>query len=210
MCGAFVAQPKLDKILEEMGEHLQVDHHIVPVFGSVAWRFEKGPWSKQGVEGRVEATQRICEEHGFKGVEGRVWRDDQPACSWSAGMAVKAVFALEREGKVEAGMGAEYLRQLRRRFFVEDRNVARRSEQLALAESLKIAREAIEQRLDDGRALAALWEDHQQKEKLRIQGSPTYVFDNGRAMLYGNFDYAILKATVEAMVQGMGPGASAC
>ena len=53
-------------------------------------------------------------------------------------------------------------------------------------------------------------EDHAEKERLRIQGSPTYVFDGGRAMLYGNFDYGILRSTVEELVRGAGPGGSAC
>ncbi len=53
-------------------------------------------------------------------------------------------------------------------------------------------------------------EDHAEKERLRIQGSPTYVFDGGRAMLYGNFDYGILRSTVEELVRRAGPGGSAC
>ena len=82
--------------------------------------------------------------------------------------------------------------------------------QLEVAEGLGLPRGPIEQRLDDGSALAAVCEDHAEKERLRIQGSPTYVFDGGRAMLYGNFDYGILRSTVEELVRGAGPGGSAC
>ena len=69
---------------------------------------------------------------------------------------------------------------------------------------------ASERRLDDGSALAAVCEDHAEKERLRLQGSPTYVFDGGRAVLYGNFDYAILQSTIEELVRGIDPGGSAC
>jgi hypothetical protein len=76
--------------------------------------------------------------------------------------------------------------------------------------TLRIARAGIEKRLDDGSALALLSEDLQEKERLKLQGSPTYVFDHGRAMLYGNFPYGELHATVEELLRGLGPEGSAC
>ena len=50
---ALVAQEKLERVLAELGEHVRVDYRIVPVFGSVPWRFNEGPWAKDGVEGRL-------------------------------------------------------------------------------------------------------------------------------------------------------------
>lgn len=207
---AFVAQSKLDRILEELGEHLSVEYRVVPVFGSVPWRFRNGPWAADGVEGRIEATRRIAAEHGHPEVSGECWRIDAPASSWAPGAAIKAVCGLELDGQVEPGLGATYQVSLRQRFFVDNVNVARQTTQLELAEELDIPRNALEARLDDGTALAALWEDHLDKERLMIQGSPTYVFDGGRAKLYGNFAYGILHATVEELVRGVRPGASAC
>ncbi len=207
---AFVAQTKLDRILTDHQDVLHVTYRVVPVFGSVPWRFAKGPWSKDGVEGRVQATARVAREHGHPEVTGEIWRRDPPASSWSAGAALKAVFALEAEGALPQGKAAEYQWQMRRRFFVDEANVARRSVQLELAEALEVPRGPLERRLDDGSALAALWEDHTEKEALRIQGSPTYVFDGGRAQLYGDFAFGILSATVEQLIKGFAVGASAC
>ena len=102
------------------------------------------------------------------------------------------------------------MRRLSERFFVENRNIARREVQLEVAEELRLPADRVAARLDDGSALAAVWEDFEQKEALRIQGSPTYVFDGGRAMLYGNFAYGILRATVEELVRGVNPGGSPC
>ena len=53
---------KLERLLSEMGAHVEVDYRIVPVFGSVPWRFEHGPWAKEGVEGRIASTRRIAEQ----------------------------------------------------------------------------------------------------------------------------------------------------
>lgn len=207
---ALVAQTKLERILADLGRHLEVDYRIVPVFGSVPWRFTKGPWAKEGVDGRCAATRRIAEQAGRTDVSGDCWRKAPPASSWAPSTAIKAVFALEREGAVAIGSGARYQVALRERFFVHEENVARRDVQLAVAEHLELPRGPIEARLDDATALAAVCEDFAEKERLRIQGSPTYVFDGGRAMLYGNFDYGMLRSTVEELVRGMHPGSSAC
>lgn len=202
---ALVAQQKLDRVLDELGDRLRVDYRIVPVFGSVPWRFSQGPWAKEGLDGRVAATRRIAEQGGRSDVSGECWRC-APSTSWAPAAAIKAVFALDDASEV----GPAYQRALRERFFVAEQNIALRSVQLELAEEMSLPRAAIEARLDDGSALSAVCEDHAEKERLRIQGSPTYVFDGGRAMLYGNFDYGILHATVEELVRGVGPGGSAC
>ena len=205
---AFVAERKLDRVLLELGEHVRVDYRIVPVFGSVPWRFARGPWAKDGVEARVLATRKIAEQGGRTDVSGECWRRAMPSSSWAPAAAIKAVFALE-DGRGEE-VGPSYQRVLRERFFVGEVNIALRSVQLEVAEELDLPRGALERCLDDGSALAAVCEDHAEKERLRLQGSPTYVFDDGRAMLYGNFDYGILRSTVEELVRGMGPGGSAC
>jgi len=207
---AFVAQQKLDRILDEHGPSLDVDYRVVPVFGSVRWRFAHGPWTSDGVAGRVEATRRIVREHGREDVSGACWQKDPPASSWSPGMAIKAVCALEREESIAPGTGARYQRHLREAFFVEERNVARREVQLELLEAFDVRRGAVEARLDDGSALAALWEDHRDREARQIQGSPTFELQEGRAKLYGNFPYGILEALVDELVRGLHVGASQC
>jgi predicted DsbA family dithiol-disulfide isomerase len=205
---ALVAQQKLERVLAELGEHVRVDYRIVPVFGSVPWRFNEGPWAKDGVEGRIAATQRIAQQGGREDVSGECWRKATPKTSWAPAVAIKAVFALPDGRGDEAG--PLYQKALRERFFVQEANIALRSVQLEVAEELGLARAPIEALLDDGTALSALCEDHAEKERLHLQGSPTYVFDGGRAMLYGNFAYGILQSTVEELVRGLAPGGSNC
>lgn len=206
---AFVAQDKLDRVLDELGDRLSVDYHVVPVFGSVPWRLERGAWKDVGIEGRIQATRDIAASHGHPEVSGTCWRDPPPS-SWAPGCAIKAVQALEARQQVPAGTAATFQRRLRAAFFVDERNVARRTVQLEVAETLGVPCAQLETRLDDGTAMAALWEDHLEKERLRIQGSPTYVFEGGRAMLYGNFPFGILQATVEELVKGTTPEGSQC
>lgn len=207
---AFVAEDKLARILHEWGPRVEVRHRVVPVFGSVSWRFTKGPWAAAGPQGRVEATARIAREHGFSTVDGRVWVEDPPASSWSPGAAIKAAFMAEHAGEIQTGTAAAFQWAMREAFFLTNRNIARRPVQLEVAESLHIDRHSLERRLDDGTAYAALWEDDNDRLETRVQGSPTYVFDAGRAMLYGNFPFGVLHATVQELAHGLGLGGSAC
>lgn len=201
---AFAAQSKLERVLADFGARVTVDYRLVPVFGSVAWRFDKGPWSRDGVDGRIAATRRVAEQVGRTDVSGECWRRACPSSSWSPAAAIKAVFAHAPD------VGPAYQRALRERFFVAEQNIALRSVQLEVAEEHRLSRAQIEERLDDGSALAAVWEDYIEKERLHIQGSPTYVFDGGRAMLYGNFEYGVLRSTVDELLRALSPGASQC
>lgn len=207
---AYVAQARLEHLLDSHGANLDVAYHIVPVFGSVPHRFTHGAWAKAGPEGRATVTRKVAHARGYENVSGEVWVKDPPASSWAPSLAVKAAFAAAAADEVEDGVAADYQWQLRERFFVDDVNVARRAAQLEVAEAVGLPRASLEARLDDGTAMAALLEDHMAREALKLQGSPTYVFDGGRAILYGNFDPAILDATIEALERGLHLGGTEC
>lgn len=208
---AFVTEDRFERLRERYGDLLDDSQHVVPVFGSFPKRFAPGgKWHAQGPEGRMHTTARIAREHGHPEVSGQVWVDDTPSSSWSAGQALCAVRLLEHDGLAEEGATRAYTRAMRRAFFVDNLNITRRRAQLQVAEGLGLDRGAIEERLDDGRALACLWEDEDERQRLRIQGSPTYVFDGGRVMIYGNYAEAALVAAVGQLVEGLAVGASRC
>jgi predicted DsbA family dithiol-disulfide isomerase len=207
---AFVAESKLRRLFAEFQPLLEVEYRVVPVFGSLPWRFSAGPWADAGPEGRAQATREICACHGFDAVTGAVWVDDTPASSWSPGMAIKAAFAVEDRGRASAGAGADFQWRLREAFFIENRNIARRSVQLEIAEACGLPVGDLEAALDDGTALALLWEDHHLQEQSYVRGSPTYVFDGGREILYGNVAEEIIRATIEALRRGVAAGRSEC
>lgn len=207
---AFVAQSRLDRLLEERGGCLDIEHRLVPVFGSLPQRFRTGAWARQGPEGRAEATRQVAAEHGRPEVTGRVWVDDTPASSWPVSMAVKAVSRLEREGRAAPGSTGAYLAGLREAFFVRNLNICRREAWLEVARACGVEVARLEALVDEGTAMADLWEDYEEKERLRLQGSPTWVFDGGRALLYGNVSWGVLRATVEELLAGVRPGGTAC
>ena len=60
---------------------------------------------------------------------------------------------------------------------------------------------AIEQVLNDGTALAALMSDMEKKELLKVEGSPSYVMNDGRQKLYGNIGYRVIEANVTELLE---------
>lgn len=207
---AYVAQSKLERVIEEWGPHLSIHYRIVPVFGSLPRRFASGSWSSGGPEGRRVATAEVARAQGCEGVTGELWTGDMPSSSWPAGAAAKAAFLLEERSLAEPGSGAAYLRALRRRAFEANENICRRTVQLSVAEAIGVDPQRLDALLDDGLPYALLAEDDEDRRTAGVRGSPSYVFDGGRAVLYGNFPFEVLHATMEQLLRGLGIGASAC
>ncbi|MCP4504288.1 MAG: hypothetical protein GY822_30585 [Deltaproteobacteria bacterium] len=208
---AYVGQPKLDAVIEKHGQNIAVRHRIVPVFTSIPRRFsEGGTWAKAGPSGRRKTTADVAQKFGFDNVTGAVWESDAPSSSVPAGAAFHAVALLEEREEASIGAAALYLEKLRERFFVDDKNIARRVEQCALAEEMKTPMAAFEAALDDGSALTRLLEDLEDKTSSFIRGSPTWVFDDGRTLLYGNVASSVVHGTIDELLRGHHTGCSWC
>lgn len=206
---AYVAEDKLRHLEQRFGDRIRLQWRVVPVFGDIPARFATGVW-QGGPEGKAALTVRVAQKFGHDEVTGRVWVDDTPASSWAPAAAFEAVRAAEARGELADGSAARWLRHLRRAFFVDNRNIARRDVQRACAEEMGLPWDAVAAGLDDGSALAGVWSSHEERQKLGIQGSPTWVFDGGRAVLYGNVHEGVLLATVAELLGGAEAGCSSC
>lgn len=207
---AYLAHDKIERLQARFGDEITFTFRVVPVFGSVPQRFRTGTWAAGGPEQRTRRTAEIAQEHGHTEVDGAVWRDDPPASSWAPAAVIKAADLLADEGVLDSNVPGALAQALRAAFFRDNHNVARREVQRQVVEGMSLPWTDIQALLDDGRALAALWEDHVEREACRVQGSPTWSFDDGRAMLFGNVSERVLQATVAEMLAGAAPGGSDC
>jgi predicted DsbA family dithiol-disulfide isomerase len=73
-----------------------------------------------------------------------------------------------------------------------------------------IERTNLKQAIDDGRAIAALSADMRSAADQGVKGSPTWVLNEGRQVLYGNIGYRILSANIEELLKHPGNEASWC
>ena len=63
---------------------------------------------------------------------------------------------------------------------------------------------AVESRVHDGSAFAALASDYQDAEKMKIEGSPSFVMNSGRQKLYGNVGYLLIEANIRELMRTPG------
>ena len=59
----------------------------------------------------------------------------------------------------------------------------------------------VESKIDSGGAHAALVADHQRRDRFKIEGSPTFVLNEGRQKLYGNVGYRVIEANIRELLR---------
>lgn len=207
---AYVAQVKLDELRAQFGDGVEIKHHFTPTFGCTEHRIGEGWKDKGGFDGFSKHVVQVCESFPHVEINNAVWKACRPKSSASTHCFIKAVQLLEDEGIIsgqplEAYQGRtlceEFVWRVRLAFFVEAKDVSQHDVLFDIASSLDIKSDAIEERLNNGAAIASLCRDMELKESLHIEGSPTYSLNGGRQKLYGNVGYRILEANVLELKQ---------
>ena len=86
-------------------------------------------------------------------------------------------------------------------FFRDCRDIARWDTQCEIAEALGADIDAIERRIHSGIALARLATDYQDADRMRIEGSPSFVLNEGRQKLYGNVGFHLIEANIQELLR---------
>ena len=89
-------------------------------------------------------------------------------------------------------------------FFRDCRDIARWDVQCELADALGVDINAIEKSIHDGTAFARLATDYQDADKMRIEGSPSFVLNEGRQKLYGDVGFRIIEANIQELLRTPG------
>ena len=58
-----------------------------------------------------------------------------------------------------------------------------------------------EPRIHSGIAFADLAADYQDAQKMRVEGSPSFVLNEGRQKLYGNVGFRVLQANIQELLR---------
>ena len=86
-------------------------------------------------------------------------------------------------------------------FFRDCRDIARWDVQCEIAEPLGVDIARIESCIQSGDAFALLAADYQDAEKMRIEGSPSFVLNNGRQKLYGDVGFHLIEANIQELLR---------
>lgn len=216
---AYFAQIKLDQIRRDFGSRVQLHPHFIPVFADVEGKIE-GTWKERGgMQGYSLHVHQLAERFPHASIHPEVWKSRVPPSSASSHLLLKAAQLLESAGEISSEPLPEHegrttveelIWRLRAAFFRDARDVCSPETLAEIAEELGLPMTRLRREMDDGRAFAALFADAELQKKHLIQGSPTFLLNEGRQKLYGNVGYRVIRANLEELLENPDDLASWC
>lgn len=203
---AYASQARIDAVKDKFGDEVRISHRFCSVFGDTARKITS-TWNDRGAyDGFNSHLRHVAERFPHIEVNPEVWLKTRPLTSASAHLFMKALQLWERDTE---GAGTPYpgsifdqvLWALRRAFFRDCRDIARWEIQCEIAEALGADIAAIEQRRDNSTAFAALAGDYETADKMRIEGSPSFVLNEGRQKLYGDIGFRLIEANIQELLR---------
>ena len=216
---AYTAQIRLDELKRQYGERISLSYHFIPLFGCTDHRIGEGWQDKGGFAGFGEHTRSVCSRFPHVAVNEQLWTRATPKTSASCHHFLKSVQLLEQKGVISAAPLAdcdgrnlfeELAWRVRLAFFRDASNVAELDCLLNIAAGLDLPGEQIRAQMESGEAMALLCRDVELRDEFKVEGSPTYVLNDGRQKLYGNVGYKVIAANVEEVLNRPDDQASWC
>ena len=192
---AWIAQPRLEQLEKQWGNRISVRHHFVDIFGDCEKKIPARWGETDGYEKFAEHVKHSAKPFDEAIINEDIWMASRPRSSAQAHLVLRAA-------DLVAGpeLMCELALRIRRAFFVEAKDVSNPDLLLELASASGIDAGQIRQCLNDGSAIAALTSDLRNAADRGVRGSPTWVLNEGRQVIYGNVGYRVLNANVEELI----------
>jgi len=202
---AWIAQRRLDELRQHFGSDLELKTHYVNIFGNTSSQIGEKWASRGGFGGFGQHVIEAAAPFADAPVVDSIWQTVRPQSSTPAHTVLKAV---EISHSAEAADNFAYL--LRERFFTVPVDIGQLAVLLELADSEGLDVDLINATLNSGSAIAGLMSDYQSAQSQGIKGSPSWVLDGGRQILYGNVGYRVLRANAAELLNQTPDDASWC
>lgn len=207
---AYVSQARVDAIKSKFGNDIHVEHRFCSVFGNTIQKISSSWKDKGGYEGFNAHLRQVAGKFPHVAVHRELWLKTRPVTSASPHLFLKAVQLLDSEtAATPRPFPPNFFDQLmwgfRCAFFRDCRDISRWDVQCDIAAGLGADIGRIEERIHDGTAFAGLAADYQDADKMRIEGSPSLVLNDGRQKLYGNVGFRVIEANVQGLIHAPGP-----
>lgn len=202
---AWIAQRRIEELESQWGEKITLAHHCVNVFGDTREKMTRQWADRGGFDGFADHVQSSAASYESAPVHPDLWKTVRPTTSATAHLIIKAA-------EITASMSAatRLAAAIRLAFFVEARDISQLETLMEIAEAESLNVKDLNDALLSGQAMAALLSDYGRTETHGIKGSPSWVMNNGRQILYGNVGYRILHANVEELLNHPEQEASWC
>jgi predicted DsbA family dithiol-disulfide isomerase len=192
---AWIAQRRIDELNSQLGDKIELRYHYIDVFGDVAKKIAV-QWEQQGgYHGFAEHVRESAAKFEDAPINTNVWSAVRPATSANAHLVLKAV-----ELSYDQQRSTDVAFTFRNSFFNDAQDIANLEVLYKLVEEQGLDRDLLNNSLRDGTAMAALMGDYQKAKQQRIEGSPSYVMDGGRQILYGNVGYRVILTNITELL----------
>ena len=193
---AWIAQPRLEELNRQWAGRVAIRHRYLDIFGDSHRKIAKQWGEADGFE--KFGAHVVKSAASFESLEANpdIWTKVRPRSSLQAHLFLKAVALVTDEALVEP-----VALRIRQAFFSEARDINDYSTLIECAEAENIDEQLLKSALRDGSAMAALSDDQRCANALGMRGSPTWVLNEGRQLLYGNVGYRILNANIEELAR---------
>lgn len=190
---AWISQRRVDALGKEFGDRVDINYRCVNVFGDALTKLDQLWQSRGGLEAYAKHVHEVAEQFDLT-VHPDIWKDVAPCSSLNAHLVVQAVALTSPEHLSRA------LFAIREAFFVLAKDISDFDSLIEIVSGVGLAGEDIRRHLASGRSAARLMADYQQAETLKLRGSPCFVLNEGRQILFGNVGYRVLHANVEELL----------
>lgn len=200
---AYIGQSNLQKLTDEFGPGIKVETRFCSVFPNAQGKIEKMWSDRGGFDGYADHVRQVVEGFPTTELHVDVWTRTRPKSSASPHLFVKALELVKSdddEGPPERSIALEATRELRSAFFVKGEDVSDWVIQKQISRRLSVDFDEIRSKIETGEAIARLAGDYELAQSMNVRGSPTYILNDGRQILFGNVSYAILKANVSELL----------
>ncbi len=199
---AHISQARVDEVAERFSDDVSIDYRFCSVFGDTAHKIGIG-WAKRG--GYAGFGNHLCEavsEFGHIKLHPEIWQRNRPKSSTPAHILMKAV------QRVDKRQCKAVLHELRLAFFERCLDISRWSALKAALEVSGVSVNDVQEAIDSGAAHADLEADRRDQQILMVQGSPTFILNEGRQKLYGNVGYGVIEANIKELLRSPAAGAA--
>ncbi len=202
---AWISQRRVDELNKHFENRIDIRYQFIDIFGDAKTRIEK-QWADKGTySGFGDHVIQSATPYESAVVNERVWHHTRPSTSANAHMVIKAVeLAHDRE------IAADFCSALRCAFFIEAKDIGHLDTLYAIAEDHALNTNQIRYAIMCGEALAALMCDYQNAKDYGIKGSPCFVMNEGRQILFGNVGYRVLQTNIDELIHRTADEASWC
>lgn len=204
---AYVGQSNLYRMVQEFGDKVDVSVHYCSVFPDTHTKIKTQWQDRGGFNGYGDHVKDVVAGFEDFTIHDDVWSKTQPRSSASPQLFISAIELLEQNSGPKSAevpfadrLSVKAAKELRNTFFVDGLDISNWSVQRLVAEKMDLDFDEISKGIESGEAIAKLATEYELSQSLNVQGSPTYILNEGRQRLFGNIGYGILAANINELL----------